>query len=124
MAQPPEGRPLIEFLGIPAEEERMAREGPRPRRERPMPKPKRHQPSRQLGQFLSANYATGITRYPNGRYGLVGSVPAALAYDGDGRTRTWATEQEVIDALLGIGLTRFQRADCSWYRPPTTGGRV
>lgn len=57
--------------------------------------------------------STAILRYPSGRYGIVGSVPAELCKDG--RSMVWETEREVIDALVGIGCTRFQRADCTWY---------
>jgi hypothetical protein len=65
-------------------------------------------------------YSTAILHYPSGRYGLVGSVPAALAWrtaeNGIRYPRTWDTEHEVIRALLAIGITHFQRADCSWYQ--------
>lgn len=61
--------------------------------------------------------ATAILKYPTGRFGIVGSVPGELTEDrGRGRvSKVWDTEQEVIDALLSIGCTKFQRADCSWY---------
>ena len=55
------------------------------------------------------SYSTAILRTPKGDFGLVGSVPAALC------DRYWKTEQEVIDALLGIGIKRFQLANCEWY---------
>ena len=28
----------------------------------------------------------------------------------------WETEREAIDALLSIGVDRFQLSDCSWYK--------
>lgn len=61
--------------------------------------------------------STAILQYPSGRFGIVGSVPMELTEDrGRGRqSMVWATEQEVIEALLGIGCAKFQRADCSWY---------
>ena len=67
-----------------------------------------------------SQFSTAILRYPSGRYGLVGSVPEDLAWrTGAGRLRyprTWDTENEVIRALLAVGITRFQLADCSWYQ--------
>jgi hypothetical protein len=56
-------------------------------------------------------YATAILKCPTGVYAIVGSVPAPLV------RKHWATESEAIDALLELGVERFQRADCSWYSP-------
>lgn len=65
--------------------------------------------------------STAILKYPTGRYGLVGSVPGQLTeIRGSSpypQSRAWNSEQEVIDALLSIGITKFQLADCSWYEP-------
>lgn len=70
------------------------------------------------------HYSTAILRYPNGRHGIAGTVPLALAYEndkGEWHTRTWDTEAEVKAALIAIGVPFFQLADCSWYpRPPAT----
>ena len=70
--------------------------------------------------LLSRRLATAIQRYPNGRYGLVGSMPVELTVPRGGmfpgrNSMSWDTEQAVIDALLAIGITHFQLDDCSWY---------
>jgi len=71
--------------------------------------------------------STAIQRYPTGRYGIVGSIPYDLTEPARHGTpqvpplrvsKVWDTEQEVIDALLAIGIERFQLADCSWYQGP------
>ena len=72
-------------------------------------------------KMLSGKMTTGIIKYPSGRYGIVGSVPYELTKERKGLfpgrdSKAWDTEQEVIDALLGIGITRFQLNDCSFYR--------
>ena len=59
--------------------------------------------------LTTARFGLAILRYPSGRYGFVGSVPAALA------DQVYQTEEAAIEAVLAIGITRFQRADCSWY---------
>jgi len=57
-------------------------------------------------------------------YSLAGSVPNALTVESNHGTpqwpplrvsMSWDIEQEAIDALLSVGVTRFQLADCSWY---------
>jgi hypothetical protein len=69
------------------------------------------------------NYSTAILKYPSGKYGIVGSVPIELTrkvesgYQLIDVSKVWNTEQEVIDELLAIGVTKFQLADCSWYQP-------
>jgi hypothetical protein len=70
---------------------------------------------------MISNYSTSILRYPSGRFGIVGSVPVALTKERGGMfpgrdSMVWATEQEAIDALLSVGVTRFQLADCSWFK--------
>ena len=83
----------------------------------------------EMSRFLqahSAGYSTAILRYPSGRFGIVGSIPVALTRERGGMfhgrdSMVWATEQEVIDALLSIGVTRFQRADCSWFDTSAPG---
>ena len=71
------------------------------------------------------NFSTAILRYPSGRYGLVGSIPYALTEPSTHGTPhippvraslVWDTENEAIRALLALGITRFQLADCSWYQ--------
>lgn len=75
--------------------------------------------------FTGAKMATCISRYPSGRYGLVGSIPYELTEPCRSKhtpqipplrvSQVWNTEQEAIDALRAIGLKRFQLADCSWF---------
>ncbi len=77
-----------------------------------------------LCKLKSHKLSTVIQQYPSGRFGLVGSMPAELC---EKRTnsigqeyhtsKTFDTEQSVIDALLNIGITNFQLANCKWYRP-------
>lgn len=66
-------------------------------------------------------FPTAILRCQTGRFKLVGSVPAALTKERGGLfqgrdSMTWETEEEAVRALLAIGVTRFQRADCSWHQ--------
>jgi len=76
--------------------------------------------------FANATFSTAILKCPSGRYTIVGSVPYALSHTKPGKfgpvqvPNVYDTEQEVIDALLGIGITKFQLADCSWYQPIET----
>jgi len=72
-------------------------------------------------------YSTAVHRYPSGRFGIVGSVPAELTepqrsgtpqYPPVRVSKVWDTEEQVIQALLGIGISKFQLADCSWYHGP------
>lgn len=55
------------------------------------------------------NYSTAILKVPAGWYQLCGSVPVELAES------RWDTEQEAIDALISIGVERFQLNNCTWY---------
>jgi hypothetical protein len=80
--------------------------------------------SMSLNAILSGRMSTAILKYPTGRYGIVGSVPYELSEPmphaftpGQRRSQVFETEQDVIDALLAIGCTRFQLADCTWYQP-------
>lgn len=75
-------------------------------------------------KMMSGGLPTAITKYPSGRYGLVGRIPGELTRPATSGTpqypplrvsMVWQTEQEVIDALVALGITKFQRADCSWY---------
>jgi len=60
-----------------------------------------------------------------GKYHLVGRIPGELSQLVTQKhtpqipplreSKVWDTEAEVIDALLAVGVTRFQRADYSWY---------
>ncbi len=65
--------------------------------------------------------STAIIRYPSGRYGIAGSVPFALTEEHRGpffmtrESRVFETEEDAINALIAIGVTRFQRADHTWY---------
>jgi len=58
------------------------------------------------------------------RFMLVGRVPYELTVPSTHGTPqippnrssfTWDTEQAAVDALLALGITHFQMADCSWY---------
>ena len=78
----------------------------------------------EIGEYLNRkrNFSTAILKCPNGRYTLVGSVPVELCHPAKNsltpglmNPNVYATEQEVIEALLQIGITHFQRANCSWY---------
>ncbi len=54
-------------------------------------------------------------------YFLVGSMPLELTHEKISSyglihaSNTWKTLPEAIDALLAIGITRFQLPNCSWY---------
>jgi len=74
--------------------------------------------------IITGRLSTAIQKYPSGRYGIVGSIPGDLTEPdpkafspGQRKSKVWDTEQDVIDALLAIGVTKFQLADCSWYQP-------
>lgn len=75
----------------------------------------------EAGFILRGNLPTAITKYPTGKYGIVGSIPLQLtrervsAFQKIRVSMVWETEQEVIEALLKVGIQRFQLADCSWY---------
>lgn len=71
-------------------------------------------------QLLNGRLSTAILECPSGRYTIVGSVPMSLCHHKGGAFPQWVanvyqTEQEVIDAILGAGIDRFQLSDCSWY---------
>ena len=70
--------------------------------------------------LLGARLSTAILECPSGRYTIAGSVPVSLCHRKGGAFPQWVanvyqTEQEVIDAILGAGIDRFQLSDCSWY---------
>ena len=72
--------------------------------------------------LLRGKMSTCIQKYPSGRFGLVGSVPAELTKPdekslcpGARKSMVWETEGEAIAALLKIGITKFQLPDCSWF---------
>jgi hypothetical protein len=88
------------------------------------------------GGFGEAAYAlrgklsTAIMKCPSGVYALVGSVPAELTKPDEKsltpdarKSMTWSTEKEAIYALVGIGITHFQLADCSWYDQHPNDGK-
>ena len=71
-------------------------------------------------RILGTKKVLGILRYSTGKYGLVGSIPMELTKTRDGRfpgrkSKVWESEQEAIGALLELGITKFQLADCTWY---------
>lgn len=76
----------------------------------------------EAAHILRGKLATVIMRYPSGRYGIVGSVPEELTEEYQSgftvgrKSQIWDTEEEVITALLGIGVAQFQLSDCSWYQ--------
>jgi len=70
---------------------------------------------------MMSNLATCIIKNPAGTYSLVGSVPAALTkpytsgFTQGRNSIIFKTEDEAIQALLDIGIERFQLSNCSWY---------
>lgn len=79
----------------------------------------------QAMKMMGGGFPTVILKYPTGRYGLAGCIPGELTRPQTHGTpqvpparvsKVWDTEAEVIAALLAIGVTRFQLADCSWYQ--------
>jgi len=79
----------------------------------------------EMSRFINhkGKFSTAILSCPNGRFTLVGSVPAELTKPtpnsltpGARDSMVWDTEQEVIDALLTIGIDRFQLSNCKWYQ--------
>jgi hypothetical protein len=99
-------------------------------------KPAERKPAERLTEMgsalkmLSGGLPTVILQYPNGRFGIAGRIPGQLTRPQTHGTpqvpptrcsMVWDTEQEVIDALVSVGVTRFQRADCSWYIAPVEG---
>ena len=87
----------------------------------------------EIGDFIrhqdkGAKLVTAIQRYPSGKYGFVGGIPIELTHESESGTPQWPpvrvsnvyeTEQEAIQALLDIGITRFQLSDCSWCKSTT-----
>jgi hypothetical protein len=71
--------------------------------------------------LLVRRLSTGIQKYPSGKFGIVGSIPIELTepytsgFTQGRASRVWEALQDVIDALTGLGITRFQLPDCSWY---------
>ncbi len=57
-----------------------------------------------------------------GKYVLVGAIPIELTTEKttmfgiQHSSKCFDTQQNVINALLKIGITRFQLDDCSWYQ--------
>jgi len=79
----------------------------------------------ELSDFINrkGRSSTAILKYPTGRFGIAGSVPYELTRPtpksltlGARSSIVWETEKEAIDALLNIGMTEFQLADCTWYK--------
>ena len=61
-----------------------------------------------------------VADYSKVDFGKVAKNPYELTEEYKGlypgrKSKAWDTEQEVIDALLAIGIIHFQLADCSWY---------
>ena len=79
-----------------------------------------------LIRFSNAKLSTAIQKYPTGKYGIVGSIPFELTrtrrsgYSTIRVSNVYGTEQEVIDALLSVGYTKFQLSDCTWYEGEVT----
>ena len=77
----------------------------------------------ELCKLVNTKLSTGITQYPTGKFGIVGSIPVSLtkSYTSGfttGRTsKVWDNEQDVVTALLAAGVVNFQLSDCSWYKP-------
>lgn len=78
----------------------------------------------EAAHILRGKLSTAIQQGPTGRYFLVGSIPVALTESARHGTpqwpplrvsMTWETLDAVIEALKGVGVTRFQLPDCSWY---------
>lgn len=71
---------------------------------------------------MMENMSTCIQKYPNGKYGYVGSIPHELTkpytsgFTQGRNSIVLDTEQEAIDKLLELGITEFQLPDCSWYK--------
>lgn len=78
----------------------------------------------ELGRFMAnqGRYSTAILKCSDNVFTIVGSVPVELTHEYTSGFTTgrqancYPSEQAVIDALLAIGYTRFQLADCSWYQ--------
>ena len=74
-----------------------------------------------LIRLQRGSISTAILLCPTGKYTLVGSVPYELTeeynsgYTTGRKSKIFKTEQEAVDALLSVGCTRFQLADCSWH---------
>jgi hypothetical protein len=70
---------------------------------------------------LKKNFSTVIIDCPNGMFKLAGAIPPELTREvKSGFTVTrdsilFDTEDEAVEALLDLGITKFQLADCSWY---------
>ena len=73
----------------------------------------------QAFRMLKGGLPTVVIKYPSGRYGLAGRIPVELTEPVTGGTpqvpplrgsKVWATEQDVVDALLALGITDFQRS--------------
>ena len=84
-----------------------------------------------LVRLVNAKLSTVIQKYSMncklaGKYGIVGSIPIELThtrrsgYSTIRVSNVYDTEQEVIDALLSVGYTKFQLSDCSWYEGEVT----
>ena len=66
--------------------------------------------------------ATAIIRHSTGKYSLVGSVPIELTHlntksltPDSHSPNIYDTEQQVIDALLALGIRHYQLSNCKWY---------
>ena len=74
-----------------------------------------------LVRHMKAKPSTAIIQFPSGRYGFVGSVPAALCHPSPTSiyhvmtSNAYDTAKEAIEALLSVGVTRFQVPGGAWY---------
>ena len=71
--------------------------------------------------------STVILKTPTGKYTLVGSVPIELTSprptmgNPDHRdTQIFETEEQAINALLQLDITKFQLSNCLWYSKAET----
>ena len=66
--------------------------------------------------------STAIIKLPTGKYTLVGSVPIelttlrpTLGNPDHWDTQVFETEEQAINALLHLDITKFQLSNCLWY---------
>lgn len=68
----------------------------------------------EMHQFINrkAKFATGLIQYPSGKFGIVGSVPMELTYEGKGswgepmrKSMVWDTRDEAHQALTNLGYS-------------------
>ena len=76
----------------------------------------------EIVQFLNSNMPTAIIQYPTGKYGIVGKIPVELTEEYNSgftmgrKSKIFETEEEIINSLLDLGITKFQKSDCTWHK--------